>query len=580
LSTDIAAANSTGAAAAGEVEDYCVTIAAPSGGTIDESKTRTIRNDMGGPAIDDDDPFGSAVAAIGDLDGDGILDLAAGGPGESTGGTWRGATYVLFMATDGTVREYQKIASGIGGGPSLADFDQFGSAIASLGDLDGDGVNDIAVGAVGDGTGSGLGSSHGAIHVLFMNADGTVKGSQKIANGVGGGPTLANFDKFGSAITAMGDMDGDGLTDIAVGAYGDDTGGPIHANFGAVYVLFLNADGTAKSYQKIGHGVGGGTIIYYGTHFGRSLASIGDLNGDGVTDLAVGAPERDTSFGSAGSVHVLLMNRNGTAQSSHLISYGAGGIQLRDDDAFGSSVVSLGDLDADGVTEIAVGAMGDDTGGSIGSDRGAVYVLFMNADGTAKLGKKFASDLADPDWPYRFGRSMTPVGDLDGDGVPDLSVGSWRDDADSYNHGQLHTLFLQRPNFFAPQFTSPATVSVPENTTTVMTVTASDADVPAQPVTFSIVGGEDRTRFEITSSGVLSFTVPRDFEAPVDIERDNVYVVTIEANDGHGGAATQTVSVSVTNVGDPPSVDFGDAPDPGAGTGSGNFSRIHWPTSC
>ena len=110
--------------------------------------------------------------------------------GDDTGGTYRGAVYVLFMNANGTVKSSQKIASGTGGGPTLANGDHFGSSVASLGDLDGDGVTDLAVGAIGDATGR---TNRGAVYVLFMNANGTVKSSQKIASGIGGGPTLANW---------------------------------------------------------------------------------------------------------------------------------------------------------------------------------------------------------------------------------------------------------------------------------------------------------------------------------------------------------------------------------------------------
>ena len=65
------------------------------------------------------------------------------------------------------------------------------------------------------------------MHVLLLNANGTVKSSVKIASGTNGGPTLANYDAFGSSVASLGDLNGDGVTDLAVGAIGDDTGGSL-----------------------------------------------------------------------------------------------------------------------------------------------------------------------------------------------------------------------------------------------------------------------------------------------------------------------------------------------------------------
>jgi hypothetical protein len=96
-------------------------------------------------------------------------------------------------------------------------------------------------------------------------------------------------------------------------------------------------------------------------------------------------------------------------------------------------------------------------------------------------------------------------------------------------------------------FTSPEAVSVPENSTAVMTVTAVDPDQPAQPVTFSIVGGADQSKFTITTGGALSFVTPPNFEAPTDANGDNVYVVIVQATDGTF-STLQAILVSVTNL--------------------------------
>jgi hypothetical protein len=337
-------------------------------GTVNSSQ-RIASAVGGGPALADGDYFGHSMAAIGDLDGDGITDLAVGADKDDTGGYNRGAVHVLFLNAIGTVKSSQKIAHGVNGGPAFANGDRFGSAIASLGDLDGDGITDLAVGAAGDDTG---GDYRGAVFVLFMNAAGTVKTSQKIASGVGGGPTLANGDVFGIAVASLGDLDGDGVGDLAASAFFDDTGG---AGRGAMYVLFLNSDGSVKSSQRIGSGVGGGPALDDGDYFGRSVASLGDLDGDGLSDLAVGAYRDDTGGADRGALHILLLNANGTVKQSSKIASGiGGGPNLANDDRFGSGVTTVGDLNSDGVIDLAVGAELDDTGGN---GRGAVHVLFL-----------------------------------------------------------------------------------------------------------------------------------------------------------------------------------------------------------
>jgi hypothetical protein len=437
LSTDPAAANPTGPANDGEVEDYRMTIMWPSSGKADGTRTTKIGSGMGGgPPLANNDKFGSAVTYLGDLDGDGIGDLAVGAPSQ-TGAPSGGTIQILFMTAAGTVKTSQEIGFNVGGGPTLANGDYFGHAVAALGDLDGDGVTDLAVGASKDDTG---GYINGAVYILFLNTSGTVKSTQKIASGVGGGPTLANGDRFGSSVASIGDLDGDGIGDLAAGAISDDTGGDYR---GAVHVLFMNSSGTVKGSQKIASGAGGGPVLANGDVFGISVAALGDLDGDAISDLAVGAMFDDTGGSGRGAVHVLFMNPNGTVKNSQKIASGiGGGPTLNDGDYFGRSVASLGDLNGDGVHDLAVGAYRDDTGGS---GRGALHVLFLNANGRVQGSEKIASatgggpQLLDDD---RFGSGVAAIGDLDGDDVAELAVGAETDHTVGTNRGAVHVLFL------------------------------------------------------------------------------------------------------------------------------------------
>ena len=467
-------------------------------------------------------------------------------------------------------------------GQLFANSDRFGSSITSLGDVDGDGIADLAVGAVGDDTG---GSYRGAVHVLFMNANGTVKNSQKIASGVSGGPPLADLDVFGVGVASLGDLDGDGVTELAVSAMFDDTGG---LGRGAAYILFLNANGTVKTSQKIASGVPNGPVLANGDYFGRSVASLGDVDGDGVTDLGVGAYRDATGGTGRGALHVLLLNSNGTVKRSTKIANNTnGGPTLPNDSRFGSAVAALGDLDGDGVVELAVGAETDNTGGIA---RGAVHVLYLRPGNTppqftsppaanvpensAFVMTVTAVDVDVPPQSLSFSIaggadaarfSITSGGTLLFSGTPpnfEVPTDANGDNVyvvtvrviDSQGSSAMQTInvFVTPVNEFGPVITSPNTASIVENTTAVMTVTATDIDLPPQAISFSIVGGADQSRFAITSGGALSFVSPPDFEMPTDTNGDNVYLVAVQANDGQGGAATQTITVTVTNVNDNP----------------------------
>ena len=140
---------------------------------------------------------------------------------------------------------------------------------------------------------------------------GMVLSHQKISDTQGGFTgILDDGDLFGFAVASLGDLDGDGVTDLAVGAVLDDDGGnPPYADRGAVWVLFLNSDGTVKSHQKISSTEGGFTgKIDDNDLFASSVASLGDLDGDGVSDLAVGASHDDDGCCSRGAVWVLFLD--------------------------------------------------------------------------------------------------------------------------------------------------------------------------------------------------------------------------------------------------------------------------------
>jgi len=290
---------------------------------------------------------------------------------------------------------------------TLGEDDAFGAALAGLGDLNGDGLDEFAVGAPGDHF------EEGAVWIF------SVRPTRQIAKFVKLGPAealpfdLDLGDRFGSSVVALGDLDGNGVSDLAVGAPSDDDGAiPPISGAGAVYVLFLSANGTIGSHLKFSATEGGfGGKLSFGDAFGTALAAPGDLDGNGVPDLIVGAPGDDDGGQNTGALWVLYFDANRTVQSEHKLSQLAGGMQgvLTRGEGFGAALAPLGDLDGDGVLDLAVGSVSRSI-----PPLQRLRVVFLDGAGAASRSVPLAS----------AGRALAGLGDVDGDGVEDLATSS------------------------------------------------------------------------------------------------------------------------------------------------------------
>ena len=413
--------------------------------------------------LDDGDWFGISVAGLGDLDGNGTVDLGIGAVYDDDGGTNRGAIYILDLGagacgadadSDGLFNCYEDANTDADDDPATNPGpDTDGDTSADYVDADDDG--DSALTALENADPNSDGNPRDAIDSDFdgqpdyldvptISTGGVVATEQKISATSGGltGP-LDSFDFLGQGAAPLGDLDGDGIVDLAVGAYQDDDG---ISSTGAIYILFLNADGTVKAEQKISSTQGGLTgPLDNADQIGRNIAALGDLDGDGNVDIATGAFRDDDGGSNRGAVYILFLNADGTVKAEQKISSTAGGFTgpLADGVEFGRDVAGLGDVDGDGVVDLAVGSTQDNDGGT---DRGAVYVLLLNADGTVKAEQKisdtaggFTATLDNDD---EFGVGLAGIGDLDGDGTPDLVVGSGKDDDGAADTGAVHVLFL------------------------------------------------------------------------------------------------------------------------------------------
>jgi hypothetical protein len=371
-------------------------------------------------------PFqrGETQTSPADFNGDGFGDLAIGIPGEVAGGRAdAGAVGVIYASASGLDAAGNQLwtqnSAGIPGGSDLGD--EFGFSVG-VGDLNGDGFADLAAGApLEDPV-----EDSGAVNVIYGSAAGlTSDGSQvwsQDSRGVMGGEQLG--DQFGRSLS-LGDFDGDGYADLAVGVPYESVGGSAQA--GAVNVLYGSASGVTAAGDQLWHenrpGMGG--TAEAGDLFGFALAA-GDFNGDTFEDLAVGVPGEDPPA-DAGAVHIIYGSADGlTAAGDKIWTQRSSGIKGTAEklDLFGYSLAT-GDLSGDGFADLAVGVPFE----AIGADPqgGAVNVIYGSPSGLTAAGNQVwhqdAGGIVDTADSFDELAFALACGDFDGDGFWDLAAG-------------------------------------------------------------------------------------------------------------------------------------------------------------
>jgi uncharacterized protein (TIGR02145 family) len=336
--------------------------------------------------------LGASVASAGDVNGDGFSDVIVGA--FRFGNFTEGRAYVFHGSASGVSNISNATRES-----NQADA-QMGISVANAGDVNGDGYNDVIVGVVGYNNGQ---YKEGAAFMYYGSI-----------NGIGSTATILESNVelalLGESVSSAGDINGDGFSDIIVGAYKYSNG---QANEGAAYIYYGSALGINPT----------PTIIESNkadTEFGISVSAAGDVNGDGYSDVIVGAFKYDNGESDEGAFYVYhggVSGINTTAATVHESN--------QSDANFGTKVSKAGDVNGDGFCDVIVSAPPFDNGQF---DEGAAFVYYGSASGISLATSAFL----EKNQAYAFmGNSIASAGDVNGDGYGDVIVGAYK-----YDNGQ------------------------------------------------------------------------------------------------------------------------------------------------
>lgn len=359
----------------------------------------------------------------GDVNGDGIADVIVGAEGNSAGGAGAGAVYIFFggggLLAKKSASEADVEIIGVNGAA-------LGKSIASVVDFNGDGVSDFVVGAQGHAEEGSNAQTGGAFIFLGRRASEPTFPRQMTVSDANVKLIGGTFSQFGSTVAHAGDVNGDGLSDVIVMAPGDSEGGN---GAGAVFLFLGNSNPPSVI------NVSNADMKIIGRPFGSlgfsGIDHSGDINGDGFSDLIVGSFTHPGAASSPGAAFIIFGKRREELPLKINLGLNEADIKLTGEaanDRFGVSVASVGDFNGDGISDVIVGA---DAHLSASGSRGAAYLFFGGPDllnrttaggelNARDANVKFEGDIS------TFGGTVYHSGDLNGDGLSDVIVGTAR----------------------------------------------------------------------------------------------------------------------------------------------------------
>ncbi|MBT3221327.1 MAG: hypothetical protein HN348_19770, partial [Proteobacteria bacterium] len=346
------------------------------------------------------DNAGASVADAGDVNGDGISDIIIGAPhNASSWSSGPGDAYIVFgpptsASLDLSLADIK--LTGVDNG------DWLGAWVSGAGDVNGDDIDDVIIGAPGV---SKTFDSAGAAYLVLGPLEKDISVADADAHFMGEWTS----DGAGSVVAGVGDIDDDGMDDFIVTSFIH--GSPPQA--GTVYLIHGPSPGNLLLKDIDDRIVGEN----YGDHVGFSADGAGDLDGDGLPDLIIGAPNDDQKDTDAGAAYIALGPVSGEIPVSITDAKLRG--QAANDRA-GSSVAGVGDIDGDGLDDVLIGADGEATAGT---NSGAAYLITDSVIESKSLKKADAKLISEASH-HSVGWAVAGAGDFNGDGFDDLLLGA------------------------------------------------------------------------------------------------------------------------------------------------------------
>jgi hypothetical protein len=385
---------------------------------------------------------GHSVAGAGDFNGDGYDDILIGTP-RFGGATNYGEAFLILGKPSGW--SDSSLTSG-----SDIDFhgendgDVAGSSVAGAGDVNGDGFDDILIGAPTNDDG---GSDSGKTYLIFGNSSGwDFDFPLSNANASFYGENAS--DKSGYTISSAGDVNGDSYDDILIGAPNNDDGG---IDSGKTYLIFGNSSGWAKNINLSSAEasfIGGGP----GDYSGYSVAGAGDVNNDSYDDILIGAYKNDSQGSDAGITYLLFGRASGWAKNVSLSLANVSFTGEDSGDLSGYSVAGAGDVNDDGYDDVLIAAPEDEDGDS---KAGQCYLILGKAAGwpsQMSLSNSNASFIGEEKYDY-LGQAIAGGGDVNGDGYDDILLAAPDYDyVNEYPRGKSYLIFLEQGHLFLYPF--------------------------------------------------------------------------------------------------------------------------------